>query len=442
MKRKKKNTFIFVAIVLVVSIISISVSATLISNAENSKAEKAILLEMEKQKQAVAADNALMEYFFKEGEGIVYPDFFAGRYIEDGIYYLCLYNPPEGTEETYNALFGDNKEKVVYLYKDYSYNELLKQAYMLSSNLKNSGYTITYSAVNNTNGNIEIGVSKEEVSLIVSKINYLEKSSSFTVNVIPTDKYVPRNASFRSGSKINVLNNGDFNSTTIGIMGKYKGRNAIVTCGHGYSEGDFVYYNGAVIGVVEKQHYKNGGNGDYSIIPITNSTYTIKHTVGSTSHGISTFYGGTVSNPSVGTIVKSYGYVSGYSYSQVVNADLMLDFDSLNMYGLSAATLLNGASQSGDSGGPYMVDSSFCGIFSGDIGSILIFTPYSVLQSQSFTACSDHNNTTGWSDYNSGYHSGYCSICVATVNEPHYKYLDTNGDCSRCGRTGYIDIIQ
>lgn len=446
MKKIKMNTFIFVTIVIVLSIISISVSATLISNTETSKAEKEILLEMEKQKQAVAADNALMEYYFKEGEGIVYPDYFAGRYIEDGIYYLCLYNPPEGIEEKYNALFGDNKEKVVYLYKDYSYNDLNSKAKSISENLCKDNIEFVSICVDEKNGKIKIGVDEEAKSFNSLSSWLLSNCNGYNIEFVYEKPYEPM-SSHNGGSKLSIVSTSK--ALSLSLYGKYNNSPAFLTCGHGTVVGSQVFCNNESerFGTIVERRWGDNVTGDFSIGLFNDYNHDMTHQVGNSTYGTTMLIEGTVSNPAIGTIVRRYGYRTGYGYGTVADQNkgiaASIDSDTSYMiYGLTIVTNETVESIPGDSGGPVMVGTAFCGVFSGNISNGFVFTPYSIISAAGFTAYSSHQNTGVWTDVNSGYHSGYCNICQTTVNEPHYLFCGTNGPCGKCGRTGPISVLQ
>lgn len=104
--------------------------------------EKDLTIEeiVEAQAQAVAANEALMQYFFDNGWVREYPEYFGGCYIKDNILNVRLVNPTEQTMEILSAIFTGYQDVVKYEYCQYSQKTLQQHADVTSMELKDDGY--------------------------------------------------------------------------------------------------------------------------------------------------------------------------------------------------------------------------------------------------------------------------------------------------------------
>ena len=189
----------------------------------------------------------------------------------------------------------------------------------------------------------------------------------------------------------------------------------------------------------------NNQAGDFSIITL-NAEATMTHKIGNATHGFTTVTNGTYLAPPVGSTIRKYGHISGYATGTVraVNISTRDQNDGITIKGFTRVELNTGTNAAGDSGGPYLVSNSFCGVHSGsgmsnDI-NYLYFTPYSLIANAGFAAIGSHD-CASWTDNGRSTHYGYCTICQTTVYEQHYEYWGGNPErCLRCGRTDPIII--
>lgn len=437
MKIKQKMVRILTGILTMILVLS---SITFVSAVDK---EEEIDKLIEAQARAVEANEVLMQYFFVEGCGIVYPDYFAGRYIEDNIFHIRLAAPTDEELAGLKNLLSGYEDVVVYEYGDFSRTFLQNYADEIASELKEQGVAVASWGVDDKTGDVNIGVLSEDIHTAKEMIEiaqtYSPRSTSPKI-VIEEGGYIMPSSRLIGGSRIRVGNE----TRSIGVCGYYNGYPAIVSCGHG--EG---YINASVkindfgLGHFVEIQYESGEIGDYSIIKL-NDQYAdkVSHKIGDSINGLTTVDGFMLS-PSVGTYVTRYGQVTGYSCGTVTRVDHTVPMTGgETIRGLTEVFISEGeGGLPGDSGGPYLAGTAFCGVHSGSSVSnnnYTFFTPYSVVRSAGFVAITEHD-CTQWTNSSVSYHSGYCTMCEETVYEAHSEYWNhLFGRCTRCGRTGQV----
>lgn len=410
------------------------------------------------QAQAVEANRILMQYFYANGEGYEYPDYFSSCYIEDNILHIRLVSPTSEQLSLLTDVLSDYKNDIVFEYGAISQTDAQNLAVETAAELMEQGIEVAHWYVEAKTGNIIIGVISEDIhsaNQLVNQNQTYSLGSSYPQIIIeegeytqPTETQSTDNVTMFGGIELSVSENGNTASRSSGICGYYRGKRALVTCGHGIANvGSTIIAGGKEIGELVYKQYTAGELGDYAIIEL-NGNADFSHIIGNSTHGYTTVDDGMYPYPAVGTIVTRYGAKSGYSYGTVVETNVSItpfgnSYDQVR--GLVKVSLLEGQSILGDSGGPYLVGNAFCGVHHGSNNSnsnIMYFTPYSIIAQSGFTAVGAHT-CTRWSNSDSSNHSGYCLICKDTVYEAHYKYWDDlEGKCTRCGRSGSITGIQ
>jgi len=315
------------------------------------------------QEEACLANEAIYASF-DWNETYVYPDDFAGNYID----YDTLHVQVTSQEaiENYKPLLEGYDDCVCYDVVDYSYNELYKLAESVVDSLPDRKAFVEYY--------VDIKENKAVVCI-------LEDYKEITKECIPDDRrleitfakeYVTEETSVIAGSEIS--SSGQY--FTLGGSGTYGSSTAFLTSGHNLVNGSAVYYNGSTIGNISVLNYYNNCTGDYAIIPASSgytSTSAVYNAPGST-----TYFSSYLLNPTIGTYLYKYGKASYQATCQVTDIGVTSNTSIGKVYGLTKATITSGSTTNGDSGGPYRYGLYFCGIHHGrlDNTSYVYFTPY------------------------------------------------------------------
>lgn len=122
------------------------------------------------QKNAVEADNALMEYFFDQGYISEYPAYFGGRYIEDNKLHVRLVSPTDEELQKITSVLAQYGNDVVFEYGELSMSDLQAYADKTAKELRNLGYGVTSWYVDNVTGNIVIGVLEKDFTAVTALI--------------------------------------------------------------------------------------------------------------------------------------------------------------------------------------------------------------------------------------------------------------------------------
>ena len=95
------------------------------------------------QRTAVAANEALMQYFYNHGWISEYPDYYGGTYIEENVLHVRLVSPSEQTMAVLKEIFYPYADTVVYEYCDISRTDAQKKAEDVAHQLINKGYDVS-----------------------------------------------------------------------------------------------------------------------------------------------------------------------------------------------------------------------------------------------------------------------------------------------------------
>lgn len=150
------------------------------------KLSKGKLDEAENQENAVAANECLNQAFGQTANGsIIFPEDYAGAYINGGHLVLLLTNTSEEATEKYRNWAGEYSSCLTFKKVKYSYNELSEKLDPIVEKLKEDGYEVTSSAVSETENAVSIGLFKCE-SAEASKLAK-NLSETFGVRVLVSE---------------------------------------------------------------------------------------------------------------------------------------------------------------------------------------------------------------------------------------------------------------
>ena len=118
-------------------------------------------VEENNQENAVAANECLNQAFGQTANGtIIFPEDYAGAYIDGGHLVLLLTNTSEEATEKYRNWAGEYSSCLTFKKVKYSYNELSEKLDPIVEKLKEDGYEVTSSAVSETENAVSIGLFK------------------------------------------------------------------------------------------------------------------------------------------------------------------------------------------------------------------------------------------------------------------------------------------
>ena len=134
------------------------------------------------QKQAVEANEILMQYFFAEGWVLEYPDYFGGCYIEDNILHIILVEPTTEELKNLDAILSDYENAIIFEYGSCSQASIQDYADSTAAELKELGLRVTHWYVEVETGNVIIGVVSNDIDSANVKVaeiqNYTFRSST------------------------------------------------------------------------------------------------------------------------------------------------------------------------------------------------------------------------------------------------------------------------
>lgn len=334
----------------------------------------------------IEAYNHILSSFERDSNNqYVYPDEYAGAYIEDLKLYICVTHLNDNIKNNYfsSAKTTNNIEFVV---KPYSLNDLnILISQIETSNIDN----ISTICVIQKNNSIRIGTSNTDINSfekqllssfpapsrnqIQAKTLPIEIVYSPQLNLELPDKQdstiVPTALpSLVGGIKLSLSDGSYF---SLGLCGKYNGKPAILTCGHMQTVGSSVYVNSQKIGTFVKVNWPTSGYYDYGIIELTSaasqfSTNKVK-TASSTQAITSTNYSSVE-----GMSIQRYGCRTGYGTGTVSATNMSVTYGGHLIHGLvevGTTTSIN----SGDSGGSVYSGNKFYGVIKGHNGSNLFY---------------------------------------------------------------------
>ncbi len=339
---------------------------------------------IKEQKYPLDAYTNLVESFSKTLDGeINFPSNYAGSFIEGDKLIISVVNLSDEVKKDYLKRCKIS-DCVVFREVENSISDLeaaRKEAYKLG----NDGFDIISTGIDVQNNQLTIGLNKEKHSLLLQQstdntdlpfISFPSlisdqrkaqlKLSELPVNVQLTSP-VMSCVSVKGGNKLTNGRGTYGSSFTCGVAGKYLGKNAILTCGHGNEMEVSVSYNGTVIGKsaywrANTQPSFQGKNavGDFAIV-LTNSNVTLSRTL---SNNVSISSANAVPT---GTTVTKYGATAGLATGKVAQVGITLKYSGTGMTtyyvnGLMKVGTTTSATknpvQPGDSGGPVYNSSS------------------------------------------------------------------------------------
>ena len=156
-KNLRVIAILIVAILLLCSIPGVGAEKNKTSN-EEVLVEQLVLA----QEKAVAANEALMQYFYDNGYVTTYPDFFGGCYISENVLHIRLTSSTEETMAVLHDVLAGYEDAVVYEDCSCSQAELQKYADGSAKEIQKQGYDVTYWYVDSINNKIVIGVLAED----------------------------------------------------------------------------------------------------------------------------------------------------------------------------------------------------------------------------------------------------------------------------------------
>lgn len=322
------------------------------------------------QEKAVQA-NEIIYASFGWDETYIYPEEFAGTFIDYDVLHIQLTD--ENKIPSYRELVEEFVDSVVFDIVDSSYNKLYECSKAMAEELMESFYVVSYGVDIKNNCGMVFVDNQQATDL------YKNYNSSVIINgteiEIKTSERIKLETSYYGGTAITVSTSG----MTLAGSGSYQGGYGFLTCGHGTNYvGEQLKRNGTAIGAINYRSYSSSVYGDYSIASAF-SGYTSINRVYS-GNGSYTIITGTVTNPAVGTYVYKYGAVSGEAYCQITSTGQSVNASGIIINGMTLADIVSGTSAAGDSGGPYRVGNSFCGVHHGVVtngnSSTVVFTPY------------------------------------------------------------------
>ena len=316
------------------------------------------------QEEALEAHSLLWASFPKDENGwpSSYPEDYAGCYIDEASdLVILLVNPTEESKEAYKELCG-NSSRVKFKAAQYSMEEL--EGYNDEAmKLYEEGYDLVSWGVNEKNNQFKIRVNKEDYNKLSSQ--FIQTRSTSPVVIEESESYIETTATnLYGGQKCEFAGN---TSGTIGIGGTYNGKDAIITAGHcPYKNSVYAYNaNNQIIGTVVKRKFDNWSAGDYAIIQLNNN-YKSTNKLWPIDANIISIEGVRPNIP-VGTTIRKYGAVTGYSYGTLKDMGENVTYKykdqdgrerDVVIYNLCIAVMPNTSSNKtlpGDSGGPVCI---------------------------------------------------------------------------------------
>ena len=357
------------------------------------------------QASALEAYSALCSSFLVDNDGYVtYPDDYAGAWIENNELHIAI---AISDNADVNSSFTDSYGKllkeydcVVFEKVKYSLNELNALRYGIFAELKKN-YSVISHYVDVKENKIKLGFLKYDESKVYDSLKSLERAKNATNRLLPDgeskeydeDECVDTEASVIGGMKINRGSTSG-PGRSIGVCGSFTCNgttyNGIITAGHNLAvsgSSHTLYKDGSEFGKVSLLMWRDGANGDWACVRLTNGDTVTNKIYGSSSYYTRSITG-TLDDLPVGTAVMKYGVTNGYAEATVYAQDVAAtDSSGYTINGLTIATLTSGSSGGGDSGGPYYTPSAeggdsynFVGVHwgsnTGGGGSNIWFTPY------------------------------------------------------------------
>ena len=345
------------------------------------------------QENALFASEALMKAFGSDENGtVVYPDDYAGSWINNDVLIISLTDISNETKAKYDDWLGEYAEYVQYEKAEFSYNYLKSKEESIVETLeeKNNVEIVGYTVSQRDN---EIVVEVKTNNTASRSLNTLGEE---VVDGIPVSIVEVSNAelaySLYGGNGITNLSTGD--TYTLSCCGTYNGNPTILTCGHLSNQAVGQTFKDEssqrIIGNIIYRRYSSGGYGDFQIVSVTNSSFTTSNRVLTGDSLI-----GAIFYPSVGTTVKFFGRSTGrICYGTITETGVTRAYnDGTQIRGLTKVEITSGSATQGDSGGPFVITGSdgtrFGGVLHGISTSLtkvyVYFTPYGYINNAGFS---------------------------------------------------------
>jgi hypothetical protein len=312
----------------------------------------------------------------------VYPDDFAGGWVNWDKLHIAVTSDSTATMSRYDAIFAGYNDTIVYEPARYSLNELNRIRESLFESMRADFPIIGHHVSEQTN---QIVLTFSELNDTVERDvkSFLSRTAkqdrTLSDMSISSDLFV-----FEKGEMPELQNNlvggMDYHFGTIGACGSWwngsRRMQGFITHGHGgLREGDPAMRDGVHIGTFRVVRFGRGDFGFVEIEPgigLTNRVYTLnQHTE---EPFIGSFY-----DPPVGTILNRYGDTTKRGIVRVTAVDQPGHGTSTR---LTVAVIIAGTqTNSGDSGGPYFLynnqngTATFAGVHQGGISGHVWFTP-------------------------------------------------------------------
>lgn len=311
------------------------------------------------------ANKALVGIFMADGDDIVYPDDYGGRYFDEKGYFYVLTTKENFDDISFLSDNPDIRDCVIYKYAPHSYNNLRKlqtflDSYMLDLDISTTG-------VIEPQNILEIGLlnlqSSEDV-LNLLRSNFADFDESMVI-VVQGEKLVLTYNYAEAGSKTfnryGLLNLFHRNTGTIGFNAydNRTGRYGIVTNAHVAEQGLIMRnWDDQEIGTAMSTRWQRSGNLDAAFIPFPDSSWRPSPYIQWPNPGILGWI--TASYPAsdipYGAPVGKSGNTTGYTFGTVTNVSR-----SATVEGVAHTDVFETSNtcQGGDSGGPMFNNNNY-----------------------------------------------------------------------------------
>lgn len=144
----------------------------------------------DEQRAAVAANNALTEYFYEQGYVSDYPAYFGGCYIEGNKLYVKLAAPTDEEMKGLTEALARYADAVVYRDAKASMSDLQEYADMRANELMTKGYEVTSWYVDSVAGNVVISVLEKDLVAVTAWASDISKNKDLPTIIIEKGEYV------------------------------------------------------------------------------------------------------------------------------------------------------------------------------------------------------------------------------------------------------------
>ncbi len=124
------------------------------------------------------ASETLMQYFYAKGDGIIYPDYYGGCYIEDDLLHIRLAEPTAEELSALKNILSSYLDVVEFEYGEYSKAYAEEYADKVADELKEAGITVTYWGVRDNTCSVVIGIIHEDSEAADEKVKEIELRSA------------------------------------------------------------------------------------------------------------------------------------------------------------------------------------------------------------------------------------------------------------------------